>query len=85
MMCYNNRKKLKNKRVKIDLTKRRLTLLNQARAKTSAKPTIDFVFADVNCRLQLRTKTGYFYSFNRMGELNDILTEIEEEAEYVSE
>ena len=34
MVCYNNRKKLKNKRIKIDLTKRRLTLLNQARAKT---------------------------------------------------
>ena len=84
-MCCNNRKKLKNKRVKIDLTKRRFTLLNQARAKTSGKPTIDFVFADVNCRLQLRTKSGYFYSFNTMGELNDILTEIEEEVESVSE
>ena len=85
MMCYNNRKKLKNKRVKIDLTKTRLTLLNQARAKTSGKPTIDFVFADVICRLQLRTKSAYFYSFNTMGELEDILTEIEEEVESVSE
>ena len=83
MMYYNNRKKLKNKRVKIDLTKRRLTLVNQARAKTSGK--IDFIFADVNCRLQLRTKSGYIYSFNTMGELNDILTEIEEEVESVSE
>ena len=85
MMCYNNRKKLKNKRVKIDLTKRRLTFLNQARAETSGKPIIDFVFVDVNCRLQLRTKSGYFYSFNTMGGLNDILTEIEEEVESVSE
>ena len=84
-MCYNNRKKLKNKRVKIDLTKRRLKLLNQSRAKTSGKPMIDFVFADVNCRLQLGTKSHYFYSFNTMGELNDILTEIEEEVESVSE
>ena len=84
MVCYNNRKKLKDKRVKIDLTKRRLTLLNQARAKTSGKPTIDFVFADVNCRLHLRTKSGYFYSFDTMGELNDILTEIEEKVESVS-
>ena len=85
MMCYNNRKKLKKKRIKIDLTKRRLTLLNQARAKTSGKPSIDFVFADVNCRLQLRAKSGYFYSFNTMEELNDILVEIEEEDESVSE
>ena len=85
MMCDNNRKKLKNKRIKIDLTKRRLTLLNQARAKTSGKPSIDFVFADVNCRLQLKTKSGYFYSFNTMGELDDILTEIEEEDGSVSE
>ena len=85
MMCYNNKKKLKNKRVKIDLTKRRLTLLNQARAKTSGKPMIDFVFADVNCRLQLRTKSGYFFSFNTMGELNGILAKIEEEVESVSE
>ena len=53
--------------------------------KTSGKPMIDFVFADVNCHLQLRTKSGYFYSFNTMGELNDILTEIEEEVESVSE
>ena len=50
-MCYNNRKKLKNKRIKIDLTKRRLTLLNQARAETSGKPSIDFVFADVNVKV----------------------------------
>ena len=77
MMCYNNRKKLKNKQIKIDLTKRRLTLLNQARTKTSGKPSIDFVFADVNCRFQLKTKSGYFYSFNTTGELDDILTEIE--------
>ena len=85
MMCHNNRKKLKNKRITIDLTKRRLTLLNQAKAKTSGKTTIDFVFAHVNCRLQLRTKSGYFYSFNTTGELNDILTEIEDEIESVSE
>ena len=84
MMCYDNRKKLKNKRIKIDLTKRRLTLLNQARAKTSGKPSIDFVFADVNCRLQLRTESGYFYYYT-MEELNDIPAEIEEEDESVSE
>ena len=71
--------------MKIDLTKRRLTLLNQARAKTSGKPSIDFVFADVNCRLQLKTKSGYFYSFNTMEERNDILDEIEEDNESVSE
>ena len=73
MMCYNNRKKLKNKWIKINLTKRQLTLLNQERAKT------------FNCRLQLKTKSGYFYSFNTMGELDDILTEIEEEDRSVSE
>ena len=78
-------KKLKNKRIKIDLAKRQLTLLNQARAKTSGKPSIDFVFADVNCCLQLKTKSDYFYSFNTMGELDDILTEIEEEDGSVSE
>ena len=85
MMCYNNRKKLKNKWIRIDLTKRWLTLLNQARAKTSGKPSIDFVFADDNCRLQLKTKLGYFHSFNTMRELDYILTEIEEEDGSLSE
>ena len=56
-----------------------------SKGKTSGKSMIDFVFADVNCRLQLITKSGYFYSFNTMGELNDILSEIEEEVESVSE
>ena len=55
------------------------------KAKTLGKPSIDFVFADVNCRLHLKTKSGYFYSFNTMGELDDILTEIEEEDGSVSE
>ena len=85
MMRYNNRKKLKNEWLKIDLTKKWLTLLNQARAKTSGKPSIDFIFADVNCCLQLKTKSGYFHSFKTMRDLDDILTEIEEEDGSVSE
>ena len=79
MMCYNNRKNLNNKRIKIDLTKSRLTFLNQARE------SYDW-FRFRWCFLpSVENQIRLFLFFNTIGELSDIVTEIEEEVESVSE
>ena len=42
---------------------------NQARSI----PSVDFVFADINCRLTVRTKSWRFHHFNSHEQLLEIL------------
>ena len=52
---YRNRiKKSKSLRYKADLTKRRVNLLEKARQSTKHMNGIDYVFADINCRLNVK-------------------------------
>ena len=46
---YRSRKKTKKVSIRLDLTKKRLTLLNVARDKIKDKEGVDFAFADINC------------------------------------
>ena len=56
-MFYRNRKKLGGSlKVKLDLTKRRYKLLAQARVLIEHVPHVDYVYADINCRLKIRFK-----------------------------
>ena len=50
---YRNRKKSKSLRYKVDLTKRRVNPLAKARQSTKHMDGIDYVLADINCRLKM--------------------------------
>ena len=61
---YRNRNKSKKVRIKIDLTKRRLELLSHARDITKGVEGIEYVFCDVNCRLNVKLSNGRFRALN---------------------
>ena len=50
---YCGRKKAKKVSIRLDLTKKRLTLLNIARDKIKDREGVDFAFADINCNLEI--------------------------------
>ena len=51
-------KKLKNQSIHLDLTKPRLSLLNEARKLIENNEDIAFCYADINCRCKLRFKNN---------------------------
>ena len=57
-LVYRNRNKSKKVRIKIDLTKRRLELLSYARDIMKGVEGIEYVFCDVNCRLNVKLSNG---------------------------
>ena len=73
---YRSRKKTKKVSIRLDLTKKRLTLLNLARDKIKDREGIDFAFADINCNLALRLSSGDFSFFRTEVELDSILQKI---------
>ena len=52
-LFYRKRASLKNVRVKIDLTKRRYKVFKKAVTLVNGKNDVDYIFADVNCRLKV--------------------------------
>ena len=76
-MFYRAKSKLKNgTRVKLDLTKSRLTLLNKANEHVQNIPLINFCYADVNCRLKVKFKDAkqkdmFFSSFEELQDIAD--------------
>ena len=55
-MVYRAKKKMKpGVRVKLDLTKSRYTLLNDANKVVKQNPDIKFYYADINCRLKIKS------------------------------
>ena len=51
-MFYRDRKRLKDVRIKLDLAKRRYSILKDAIDLAKEHPDLDYVFMDVNCRLK---------------------------------
>ena len=81
---YRSREKGKNAKTKIrfDLTKRRLELLNFANDTLKGLDMSDsFAFADINCRLGLKVGNEKIKYFNSKDELAKILPKNEEEPE----
>lgn len=70
---YKNRKSLVNHRIYLDLTKRRFDLLKLAQVKVQGNNLIDFVFADINCKLSMRLKNGKFVYFSSEDELDKLI------------
>ncbi len=63
-MVYKARKKCKKAAMFLDLTKRRLGLLFWAKETIKSMPNIEFAFADINCNVGLKLKSGKFVFFN---------------------
>ena len=73
-VVYKKRKNLKGGvRARLDLTKRRYSLLKKAIEFVDGDDAINFVFADVNCRLKARLKNGTEQFFESLDELQKIL------------
>ena len=73
---YKNRKALGNHRLYLDLTKRRFDLLMLAKKKIIGNILIDFVFADINCKLCTRLKDGKFKYFSSEVELDQLVNSL---------
>ena len=70
---YKARKRSKFMKFKVDLTKRRVNLLSRARSLIENVEGIDFVFADVNCRLNVKFSDERVKAFNTETELANII------------
>ena len=74
-MFYRSHKKVKgNARVRLDLTKKRYKLLNDATNYIEAFDHVNYVYADINCHLKVRfmsKEEKFFTSLNeRNGKVN---------------
>ena len=58
---------------KVDLTKRRVNLLSRERSRIENVEGIDFVFADVNCRLNVKFSDERVEAFNTETELANVI------------
>ena len=76
-LFYRNRAKVKdNIKVRLDLTKRRLSILNEAKEFAKSVSSIDFVFCDINCRLAVKLQSGQFIYFESVGDLENKIREL---------
>ena len=79
-LFYRSRKKLSNNvKIRLDLTKVRYDLLNMAREYVEHKTNVKFVFADINCRLNVRKASDEVISFDNLDRLKQIVKEWDEE------
>ena len=62
-LVYRSRKKCKKAAMYLDLTKRRLELLFWAKDAIKNRPEFEFAFADINCNIGVKTKSGNFFFF----------------------
>ena len=66
---YRARKNCNKYSIFLDLTTQRLNLLKRARDLVIGDDKVDFVFADVNCRLTVKFKDGSFRFFEELEKL----------------
>ena len=53
-----------NIKVRLDLTKKILSVLNEAKEFAKSVPYIDFVFSDINCSLAVKLQSRQFIYSN---------------------
>ena len=56
-----------------DLTKKRYNILKSARSIAEEKQDVNYVFADVNCRLKVVFKDGTSEFLKNISELNELI------------
>ena len=70
---YRNRNILKDVRVKLDLMKKWYNILKSTRSIANGKQDVNYVFADINCRLKVVFKDGTSEFFKDISELNELI------------
>ena len=70
---YRNRKRLKDVRIKLDLTKRRYKILKDAIDLAKEHSDLNYVYADVNCCLKVVFKDSSSNFFNGIDDLKSII------------
>ena len=76
---YRSRKKVKRVRIRLDLTRSRLSTLLEAEDWAESCDGIDFVFADINCNLSAKLKNGKFIFFVSVDDLQRKYDELSSE------
>ena len=69
-------RKSKSYRYRVDLTRRRLNLLQRAREMAKGIAAVEFTFSDVNRRLAFRLNAGNFKFFNSEIEVANIIANL---------
>ena len=74
-MFYKNRKNGDDSiKVHLDLTKRRLNLLDEARSLINNDNNVDFVFGDINCNTVAKLKDDTYVFFDSIKKFQEILS-----------
>ena len=73
---YWNRNILKDIRVKLDLIKKRCNILQSARSIANKKQDVNYVFADITCRLKVVFKDGTFEFLKDISKLNELIEQL---------
>ncbi len=74
-MVYRSRKKCKKAAMYLDLTKRRLELLFWAKDEIKNRSAFEFAFADINCNIGVKMKSGNFFFFRSEQEFQEKATQ----------
>ena len=72
-LIYRNRNLLKDVRLNLDLTRKRYNVLKSARSIADEKQHVNYVFADINCRLKVAFKDGTSEFFKDISKLNELM------------
>ena len=74
-LFYRNRNKLKNAKVRLDLTKKRCEIFTDAMDFVKAYKNVDYVMIDINCRLKVFFKNGRSSFFDNISDLKNLIFE----------
>ena len=74
-LFYRNRNKLKNAKVRLDLTKKRYKIFTDAIDFVKAYKNVDYVMVDINCRLKVFFKNGRSSFFDNISDLKNLIVE----------
>ncbi len=78
---YRKRKTARNVKIRLDLTRTRLSILKDADELTKSRDDISFIFADINCRLAAKLANGDFIFFDSINDLSKKLDRLDHAAE----
>ncbi len=78
---YRKRKTARNVKIRLDLTRTRLSILKDADELTKSRDDISFIFADINCSLAAKLANGDFIFFDSINDLSKKLDRLDHAAE----
>ena len=82
---HKKRKNSKKFKFKMDLTKRRFMLLKNAIQATKDIEAVDYIFCDINCRLNIKFVDGRVRAFNSENEMASLIFTSDESRSETSE